>query len=119
MQQRPTRACNAQASAGVSRRRVARRSNRAMRLSLPLQAVVSSQLLLLLLLLASAPVRLVDGQAVEASALHTGAPAANDHLAAAAAGVPRPSPFFGYIGELWQPGGPLPDFSYAGGWNRG
>ncbi|PRW20475.1 band 7 [Chlorella sorokiniana] len=74
-------------------------------------ATVSLQLLLI----ASAAVRLAEAQSVEATALQTGAPAAAGQLvSSAAAAIPRPSPYFGYVGELWRPDGPLPDFSYAG-----
>lgn len=71
-----------------------------------------------LLLLSLTAARLVEGQSVDAAALQSGAPAAGGQSAlpsaAAAAAVPHPSPYFGHVGELWRPDGPLPDFSYAG-----
>ena len=37
-----------------------------------------------------------------------------DASKAAAALPPQASPLYGQAGELWTPGGPLPDFSFAG-----
>ncbi len=81
-------------------------------------ALLQAATVLQLLLLTLAAARVEDEQPVEATALQTGAPGAayGQLVQPAAAAVPRPSPFFGYVGELWRPDGPLPDFSYAGGY---